>query len=102
MTLNDSWMLLKETIKSSMFQNPFLNRSIFVKDIIKDLKIKKVKRVFKGKPNCLIVITRDQVIRIPLDELSVARCQNNKEILMILSATPFAEFVPKFLLRRSC
>jgi len=97
MTIRDNWILLKEKVRLRVYQNPFFNGSELSKEVIKSFKLKGVQRVFHGNPDALVILTREQIIKIPLGDFSLQRCQNNKQILNELKNTSIASFVPKFL-----
>lgn len=112
-SVKDNVMIFKETVKAKMLRNQLLRRfhpesndisktygeekNEFIKDLIKSVGLKKIYRIIAGKPNTIIIISDDRVIRIPLDSLSAKRCHTNKIILKELSETNIAQFVPKFL-----
>lgn len=97
MTIRDSWILFKEALRPMIYQNPFFNGSELTKEVVSSLKLKGVQRIFHGNPNTLVIITKEQIIRVPLDEFSLQRCQNNKHILNELKNTDIASFIPKFI-----
>lgn len=92
--LKDNLLLTKESLKTRLFNN---HRPPLAGNIIRHLGLKSVEKVICGKPNTLIIITKNLVIRIPLDRLSMARCRLNKIMLKRLNKTDISQYVPYFV-----
>ena len=93
-TIKDNLLLKKESLKSRLFSS---YKSPLADRLIRHLGLKDVERVIHGKPDALIVLTKDSVIRMPLDRLSAVRCRVNSRALKALMRTSIAEFVPDVL-----
>lgn len=93
-TIRDNIMLTKDALKTRIFASP---RPPIATALIDHLKLKRVERVINGKPNTLIVLTKDVVVKMPMDEQSRARCRTNDEMLRALTKTSITSFVPKAL-----
>ncbi|MCK4810120.1 MAG: aminoglycoside phosphotransferase family protein [Candidatus Omnitrophica bacterium] len=93
----DRILIFKESIKASIFNNPLLKNNSLGNAIIKDLGLKNVKRIFIGKPNTLIIITKKNILRMPLDRLSAIRCRVNKIMLKKTQKTNIANLTPRIL-----
>ncbi len=92
--ISDRIMIAKESLKtrfSGRYVHPLADA------VIHELGLKNVNKVIHGKPNTIVIVTRDAVIRIPLDKPSKARCRVNKTMLKKLANTGIASFVPRFL-----
>lgn len=97
MTIRDKWILFKETVRPRILHHPAFNQALLPKKFVSSLKLKGIERIFRGNPNTITIITGDRVVRIPIDEFSVQRCRNNKEILMALQKTAIKNYTPEFL-----
>jgi len=90
-------MLLKESAKSQLSNRQATGRFPIADALIRHLGLKNVQRVIHGKPNTIVIVARDTVIRIPLDRLSEARCRINKTMLKKLAKTSIVSSVPRLL-----
>ncbi|MFA6216039.1 MAG: aminoglycoside phosphotransferase family protein [Candidatus Omnitrophota bacterium] len=97
LSIADNWMIFKDVLKKSVVDFWTINKYPEVSEAIKLLGLKNVKKVIKGCPDAVLIVTEDKVVRIPNDELSLLRCRNNRSILEGLANTSIAGFVPKFL-----
>lgn len=93
----DKWLIFKELVKSKISNSCAINENPLVRRAVKELGQKKIQRVVRGWPDTVLIICEDEIIRIPFDKLSLARCQNNKRILMELCDTRISDRAPKFL-----
>lgn len=93
-TLKDNLMLAKESLKSRLVTTP---RPELADRLIKHLGLRNVERVISGKPNTLIILTKDVVVKMPLDRESEGRCSVNNEMLKSLISTSITVFVPQSL-----
>lgn len=92
--MRDKWMLLKWAIKSGIQNSPILNNDQDIREVVNNLGSNKIRKIVRGKPNTIILITDKNIIRIPRDKLSIARCQLNQRMLLKLSNTSISAFVP--------
>jgi hypothetical protein len=95
--IKDRVLILKESFKSNLLQSPLLKTFNPKYSFIKNLKLGNVRKIIDGKPNTIVIITDNKIIRMPLDKLSQARCRMNKTMLMKLSKTNFADYIPAYL-----
>lgn len=86
-------MLAKDSLKSKLFSG---SRSPLADTLIKHLDLRNVERVISGKPNTLIMVTKDKVVKMPLDKPSEIRCRVNKTMLKKLRTTNIANLTPHF------
>lgn len=93
--LKDKWIFFKWTIKSGIQNSPLLNNNQSIKRVIDNLGSHKVGKIINGKPNTVILITDKNIIRIPKDKLSNARCRLNQRMLLKLGSTGISAFVPR-------
>lgn len=91
--LNDRIMLAKESIKARLFHN---QRTPLTEALIRHLELRNVERVILGKPNTLIVVAKDKVVKMPLDKQSEIRCRVNKVMLKRLRDASISSLTPRF------
>lgn len=93
-------MLFKDSVRSGILQSPFLQSSHLThkaKRVIDHLGLKGINRIVIGKPNTLILITSDAVVKVPMDRLSAVRCRLNSIVLKRLAKTSISSFVPRLI-----
>lgn len=97
----DKTWIFKESLKSKVLDSPLLNKleakSFNFSMLIRALGLKKIKKVINGKPNSIIMIADEMVVRVPLDKLTATRYRLSAKILRKLQSTSIAAFVPRIL-----
>jgi hypothetical protein len=99
--INDQLLLLKESLKSRISNNPISKRSHPIFGLAQKIAHKagagKIEKIIDGKPNSYVIVTGNMVIRIPLDEFTKARYLLNRVMLKDLESTRIADLTPRFL-----
>lgn len=98
--LKDNILIFKESVRSQVLHSPLLQDPDTVdraRKISRHLGFKKIDKIIVGKPDTIIVITPEAVIRMPLNGLSAARCRLNNRMVKDLAATGIVSYVPRFL-----
>lgn len=65
--------------------------------IMEVTKQKKIEQIIIGKPNTIIILLGDVILRFPNDSLSRVRCRMGKRALNALRQTVISDVVPKFI-----
>ncbi|MFA5145957.1 MAG: aminoglycoside phosphotransferase family protein [Candidatus Omnitrophota bacterium] len=98
--LKDNIMILKDSVRSAILQNPLLQDAGSVdmaRKAVRHIGLRGIDKIIIGKPNTLIIVTNDTIVKMPMDRLSTARCRLNKMMLKKLCKTGISSFVPRFL-----
>ncbi len=98
--ISDRWLILKDAVRSKFKSIRVFKQYSEVKKIVRLFEIEGIRKVVKGWPDTFIIVTKDKVIRVPLDKLSLKRCRINRVILEKLQQTCIASVVPEFLEER--
>jgi len=93
-TVKDTLLLMKDSTRSRLFSNA---RIPLADALIAHLDLRGVQRIIHGKPNTIVIVTRNMVVRVPLDKLSETRCRVNNMMLKKLTKTSIASLVPRSL-----
>lgn len=90
-TVHDHILLTKESLKNRIcgsYASPHADR------LIKYLGLKGVERVIHGKPDTIIILSHNMVVRVPMDYSSAVRCRVNYSTIKRLARTGIAPYVP--------